>query len=181
MDLYGIVGDFQKKSYREALFGEASGRKLQMLKAPPNRISYSEKQKLEKLGLHYNPKSSQGAASRAFAPITSFLPHRPHHHPRHLPSSASVTTAPPLALNSHRSPLTLDDRRRRVPTSPRRPPPLRSFLPSPRDPLVPRAVGVLDRQTYQGGARGSRLCGEDRDRETENSKVRARTRDTRFI
>jgi hypothetical protein len=43
------------------------------------------------------------------------------------------------------------------------------------------AVGVLDRQTYQGGTRGSRLCGEDRDRETENSKVRARTLDTRFI
>jgi hypothetical protein len=42
-------------------------------------------------------------------------------------------------------------------------------------------VGVLDRQTYQGGTRGSRLCGEDRDRETENSKVSARTRDTRFI
>jgi hypothetical protein len=35
-------------------------------------------------------------------------------------------------------------------------------------------VGVLDRQTYQGGTRGSRLCGEDRHRETENSKVRAR-------
>jgi hypothetical protein len=31
------------------------------------------------------------------------------------------------------------------------------------------------------GYRGSRLCGEDRDRETENSKVCARTRDTRFI
>jgi hypothetical protein len=31
------------------------------------------------------------------------------------------------------------------------------------------------------GTRGSRLCGEDRDRETENSKVSARTRDTRFI
>jgi hypothetical protein len=43
------------------------------------------------------------------------------------------------------------------------------------------AVGVLDRQTYQGGTRGSRLCGEDRDRETENSKVCVRTRDTRFI
>jgi hypothetical protein len=43
------------------------------------------------------------------------------------------------------------------------------------------AVGVLDRQTYQGGTRGSRLCGGDRDRETENSKVCARTRDTRFI
>jgi hypothetical protein len=42
-------------------------------------------------------------------------------------------------------------------------------------------VGVLDRQTYQGGSRGSRLCGGDRDRETENSKVCARTRDTRFI
>jgi hypothetical protein len=42
-------------------------------------------------------------------------------------------------------------------------------------------VGVLDRQTYQGGTRGSRLCGGDRDRETENSKVCARTRDTRFI
>jgi hypothetical protein len=47
-------------------------------------------------------------------------------------------------------------------------------------PGVP-AVGVLDRQTYQGGTRGSRLCGEDRDRETENSKVCTRTRDTRFI
>jgi hypothetical protein len=44
-----------------------------------------------------------------------------------------------------------------------------------------QAVGVLDRQTYQGGTRGSRLCCEDRDRETENSKVCARTRDTRFI
>jgi hypothetical protein len=43
------------------------------------------------------------------------------------------------------------------------------------------SVGVLDRQTYQGGTRGSRLCGEDRDRETENSKVCARTRYTRFI
>jgi hypothetical protein len=43
------------------------------------------------------------------------------------------------------------------------------------------SVGVLDRQTYQGGTRGSRLCGEDRDRETENSKVCSRTRDTRFI
>jgi hypothetical protein len=42
-------------------------------------------------------------------------------------------------------------------------------------------VGVLDRQTYQGGTRGSRLCGGDRDRETENSKVCARTRDIRFI
>jgi hypothetical protein len=42
-------------------------------------------------------------------------------------------------------------------------------------------VGVLDWQTYQGGTRGSRLCGEDRDRETENSKVCARTRNTRFI
>jgi hypothetical protein len=42
-------------------------------------------------------------------------------------------------------------------------------------------VGVLDRQTYQGGTRGSRLCGGDRDRETENSKVCTRTRDTRFI
>jgi hypothetical protein len=31
------------------------------------------------------------------------------------------------------------------------------------------------------GTRGSRLCGEDRDRETENSKVCARTRGTRFI
>jgi hypothetical protein len=38
-----------------------------------------------------------------------------------------------------------------------------------------------DWQTYQGGTRGSRLCGGDRDRETENSKVCARTRDTRFI
>jgi hypothetical protein len=43
------------------------------------------------------------------------------------------------------------------------------------------SVGVLDRQTYQGGTRGSRLCGGDRDRETENSKVCTRTRGTRFI
>jgi hypothetical protein len=43
------------------------------------------------------------------------------------------------------------------------------------------AVGVLDRQTYQGGTRGSRLCGGDRDRETENSKVCTSSRDTRFI
>jgi hypothetical protein len=42
-------------------------------------------------------------------------------------------------------------------------------------------VGVLDQQTYQGGTRGSRLCVGDRDRETKNSKVCARTRDTRFI
>jgi hypothetical protein len=43
------------------------------------------------------------------------------------------------------------------------------------------AVGVLDRQTYLGGTWGSRLCGVDHDRETENSKVWARTQDTRFI
>jgi hypothetical protein len=42
-------------------------------------------------------------------------------------------------------------------------------------------VDVLDWQTYQGGTRGSRLCGGDRGRETENSKVCARTQDTRFI
>jgi hypothetical protein len=42
-------------------------------------------------------------------------------------------------------------------------------------------VGVLNRQTYQGGTRGSTLCSEDCDRETENSKICARTRDTRFI
>jgi hypothetical protein len=47
--------------------------------------------------------------------------------------------------------------------------------------LCGKAVGVLDRQTCQGGTRGSRLCVEDRDRETENSKVCTRTRDTRFI
>jgi hypothetical protein len=53
-----------------------------------------------------------------------------------------------------------------------------SVLASTRELVV---VGVLDRQTYQGGTRGSRLCGDDRDRLTENSKVCARTRDTRFI
>jgi hypothetical protein len=42
-------------------------------------------------------------------------------------------------------------------------------------------VGVLDQQTYQECTRGSILCDEDRDRETENSKVCTRTRDTRFI
>jgi hypothetical protein len=42
-------------------------------------------------------------------------------------------------------------------------------------------VSVLDWQTYQGGTRGGRLSGEDRDRETENSKVRTRIQDTRFI
>jgi hypothetical protein len=47
--------------------------------------------------------------------------------------------------------------------------------------VVGKTVGVLDRQTYQEGTRGCRLCGEERDRETENSKVCARTRDTRFI
>jgi hypothetical protein len=31
------------------------------------------------------------------------------------------------------------------------------------------------------GTRGSRLCGGDHDRETKNSKVCAKTRDTRFI
>jgi hypothetical protein len=46
-------------------------------------------------------------------------------------------------------------------------------------PRVP--VGVLTRQTYPGGTRGSRFCSEDRDRETKNSKVCTRTRDTRFI
>jgi hypothetical protein len=44
-----------------------------------------------------------------------------------------------------------------------------------------RRVDVLTRQTYPGGTRGSRLCGEDCDRETENSKVCAMTRNTRFI
>jgi hypothetical protein len=42
-------------------------------------------------------------------------------------------------------------------------------------------VGVLTRQTYPGGTQGSRLCGEDRDRETENPKVCTRTQDTIFI
>jgi hypothetical protein len=42
------------------------------------------------------------------------------------------------------------------------------------------SVGVLDRQTYQGVPKVVD-CGEDHDRETENSKVCARTRDTRFI
>jgi hypothetical protein len=42
-------------------------------------------------------------------------------------------------------------------------------------------VGVLDRQTHQGGTRGGWLRGEDCDRETENLKVCTRTRDTRFI
>jgi hypothetical protein len=46
--------------------------------------------------------------------------------------------------------------------------------------IIP-TVGVLDRQTYQGGTRGSRLCGGDHDQETDNSKVCTRTRDTRFI
>jgi hypothetical protein len=44
-----------------------------------------------------------------------------------------------------------------------------------------RTVGVLYRQTYQGGTRGSRLCSGDHDQKTENSKVCTRTRDTRFI
>jgi hypothetical protein len=43
------------------------------------------------------------------------------------------------------------------------------------------AVSALDQETYRGGTRGSRLCGEGRDRETENSKVCTRTWDTRFI
>jgi hypothetical protein len=48
-------------------------------------------------------------------------------------------------------------------------------------PVTLANVGVSTRQTYQGGTRGSRLCGGDCDQETENSKVCARTRDTRFI
>jgi hypothetical protein len=56
---------------------------------------------------------------------------------------------------------------------------LESLSPSRR--IFIGSVGVLDRQTYQEGTRGSRLCGEDRDLETENSKVCARTRDTKFI
>jgi hypothetical protein len=48
-------------------------------------------------------------------------------------------------------------------------------------PRVTTGVGVLDRQTYQGGTRGSRLCVEDHGRETENSKVCAMTQDIRFI
>jgi hypothetical protein len=44
-----------------------------------------------------------------------------------------------------------------------------------------KTVCVLDWQTYQRGTRGSRLCGEDRDRETENLKVCARKQDKRFI
>jgi hypothetical protein len=49
------------------------------------------------------------------------------------------------------------------------------------DRIMVISVGVLDRQTYQGGIRGSRLCGGDHDRETENLKVCAKTWDTRFI
>jgi hypothetical protein len=55
------------------------------------------------------------------------------------------------------------------------------LLTSPSTAKRGAAVSVLDRQTYQGGTRGSRLCGGDRDLETENLKVCARTRDTRFI
>jgi hypothetical protein len=51
----------------------------------------------------------------------------------------------------------------------------------PLDECMQTTIGVLDRQTYQGGTRVSRLCDEDHDQETENSKVCARTRDTRFI
>jgi hypothetical protein len=47
--------------------------------------------------------------------------------------------------------------------------------------IIMNIIGVLDQQTYQGGTGGSRLCGEDCDRETENSKVCARRRDTIFI
>jgi hypothetical protein len=54
------------------------------------------------------------------------------------------------------------------------------FAPHRRD-FISAVVGVLDRQTYQGGTRGSRLCGEDCDQQTENSKVCARTLDIRFI
>jgi hypothetical protein len=48
-------------------------------------------------------------------------------------------------------------------------------------PSASGACGVLVRQTYQGGTRGSRLCGEDCDRETKISKVFAKKWDTRFI
>jgi hypothetical protein len=58
-----------------------------------------------------------------------------------------------------------------------------TFLDKQVSPLIDLShnVGVLTWQTYPGGTQGSRLCGEDRDRETENSKMCARTRDTRFI
>jgi hypothetical protein len=46
---------------------------------------------------------------------------------------------------------------------------------------VAHAISVLAQQTYQGGTQGSRLCGEDRDQVTENSKVHTRAWDTRFI
>jgi hypothetical protein len=42
-------------------------------------------------------------------------------------------------------------------------------------------VGVLTRQTYPGVPEVVECVVEDRDRETENSKVCTRTRDTRFI
>jgi hypothetical protein len=42
-------------------------------------------------------------------------------------------------------------------------------------------VGILDRQTYQGVPEVVDYAVEDCDRETENSKVCARTRETRFI
>jgi hypothetical protein len=66
----------------------------------------------------------------------------------------------------------------RVPWRRNKPCKINKLEPATRDNLD---VGVLDRQTYQGGTRGSRLCGGDRDRKTENSKVCARTQDTRFI
>jgi hypothetical protein len=47
--------------------------------------------------------------------------------------------------------------------------------------LIAPFVGVLDRQTYQGVPEVEDYAVEDHDRETENSKVCARTRDTRFI
>jgi hypothetical protein len=41
---------------------------------------------------------------------------------------------------------------------------------------APGHTAELDRQTYQGGTRGCRLCGEDRDRESDDEYSRCTTR-----
>lgn len=110
-------------------FGASSSfcfsKNLQKPRAPPNRISYSKKQKLEKLILHYQPKSSSTVVSRAFPPncfslsllksqpvTTLILIRRPalvasltlapsSHQGPSLPSSSSCPTVAP-SLNGRR-------------------------------------------------------------------------------
>ena len=150
---------------RKALFGEAFGsfcfsKKLQKLKAPPNGVCCSQKQKLRKLILHWESKSSSGPASRASTgePLFSSFPvssppsvsavacHRPY-------ALASAVAAPAAS--------SLACRRRRVlsrlPPSPATIAAPR-LLSSPRPPRPPSPAGRAPLRTRVGlGAGGGEL------------------------